>query len=222
MRRISAVTAATVSVGGLLAGPAQAGSGGSDQVRVTIADVVLAGYACTSAPVDLAVDVPAWAGWAVSVIAAPTGTPRLDAVGFGGRGPGSLRGSLLICPADSAGTWTATVTSRVLLSMSEFTVTFNVGKQQTSTVLTRVRSSSTIVRVRGSVLSTGGFAGRAPLSVQGLRPNGKWRLLGHTAANRKGVFRFDSPVSVRAVKVDYPGDNVTLASRARARAERIK
>jgi len=69
-------------------------------------------------------------------------------------------------------------------------------------------------------ISPGGFPGRAPLSVQGLRPNGKWRLLGHTAANRKGVFRFVAPVRVRAVVVEYPGDTVTLPSRARARAER--
>ncbi len=215
------MTAVSALVSGI-AGPAQAGSGGNDDVTVTISDVVLAGYACTTAPVDLAVDVPTWAGWAVSVVAAPTGSARLDAVGFGGRGPGSMQGSLLICPADSAGPWTAAVTSRVLLSTSEFTVTFDVGKQPTSTVLTRVRSSNSIVRVRGSVLSAGGFAGRAPLSVQGLRPNGKWRLLGHTAAGRKGVFRFAAPVGVRAVRVDYPGDDVTLPSRTRARAERFQ
>jgi len=212
--------AVTGCICALVAAPARAGSGGAGGVSVTIPDVILNGYGCTSAPVDLVVDVPAWTGWAVSVVAAPSGSARLDAVGFAGRGPGSMRGALLICPADSPGQWTATVDSRVLLTSREFVVTFDVAKQQTATVLTRVRNVGTVVRVRGTVLSSGGFPGRAPLSVQGLRPNGKWRLLGHTAANRKGVFRFVAPVRVRAVVVEYPGDTVTLPSRARARAER--
>ena len=199
----------------LAASPAAAGTGGADGVTVTIPDVLFASYDCQSAPVQVNVAVSDLALWAVAVSAAPAGKSQLDAVAFTGRGPMVATGSLLMCPADSAGSWTASVTSRVLLTQSRFTVPFEVRRLATTTTLTRVRNTDTGLKVKGTVLAQNGLAGRAPLTVRGLRKNG-WRTLGHTAARKNGEFRFVWPRSARSVAVIYPGDAVTVASDARA------
>ena len=203
----------------LAASPAYAGSGGADGVTVTVPDVVFASYDCQSAPVQLTVAVGDLAPWVVGVSAAPVGKKQLDAVAFSGQGPMVATGSLLMCPADSAGAWTAEVTSRVLVTQSRFSVAFEVRQLSTTTTLTRVRNTDTGVKVRGTVIAQNGLAGRAPLKIRGLRKNG-WRTLGHTAARKNGEFRFVWPKSAKSVIVDYPGDSVTLSSQARARAEK--
>ena len=203
----------------LVASPAHAGSGSTDGVTVTVPDVLFANYECQSAPVELTVSVSALIPWAVGVSAAPTGTKQLDAVAFTGQGPVSAAGSLLMCPADSAGSWTATVTSRVLLTQSQFSLPFEVRKLSTSTELTRVRTTDTGLKVKGTVFAQNGLVGRAPLTIRGLRKKG-WRTLGHTATRKSGSFRFVWPKSAKSVVVIYPGDNVTLSSEARATVEK--
>ena len=203
----------------LAASPAYAGSGGADGVTVTIPDVVFASYDCQSAPVQLTVAVADLAPWAVGVSAAPVGKKQLDAVAFTGQGPMVATGSLLMCPADSAGAWTASVTSRVLLTQSRFNVDFEVRKLSTTTTLTRVRNTDTGLKVTGVVIAQNGLAARAPLKIRGLRKNG-WRTLGHTAARKSGEFRFVWPKSAKSVVVSYPGDSVTLSSQARAKTEK--
>lgn len=200
----------------LTGSPAHADTGGVDGLSVSIGDVALAGYECATAPVTVAADVPAWAGWTIAVVAAPSGTQRLDAIGFQGRGPGADNGSLLICPADSVGTWTATVTTRVLLTRNQFLVGFTVTPLSSSTTITTARSVNSSVKVRGSVLASNGIAGRAALAVSGLR-NGKWRRLGHTYARKSGKFRFVTPRKAARVRVSYVGDAVTTSSNAVAR-----
>ncbi len=203
----------------LAATPAYAGSGGADGVTVTIPDVLFASYDCQSAPVQLTVAVGDLAPWVVGVSAAPTGKTQLDGVAFSGQGPMVATGSLLMCPADSAGAWTASVTSRVVLTQSTFAVPFEVRKLSTTTTVTRARNADTGLKVRGTVIAQNGLAGRAPLTIRGLRANG-WRTLGHTAARKNGDFRFVWPKSARSVIVKYPGDTVTLSSEARAAAEK--
>lgn len=199
----------------LVSSPAYAGSGGADGVTVTIPDAVFASYDCQTAPVQLTVAVSDLAFWAVGVSAAPSGKKQLDAVAFSGQGPMNATGSLLMCPADSAGTWTATVSSRVLLTESQFTVAFEVRKLATTTVVTKVRKTDSGLKVRGTVFAENGLVGRAPLTVRGLRKNG-WRTLGYTAARKSGQFRFVWPKSAKSVVVIYPGDSVTTSSEARA------
>ncbi len=209
-----------VCAGVLLASsPAHAGTGGADGVTVTIPDVLFASYECQTAPVQLTVSAPSLVPWAVGVSAAPVGKKQLDGVAFSGQGPMVATGSLLMCPADSAGAWTASVTSRVLLTQSQFTIGFEVRKLATTTALSRVRNTDTGLKVKGTVLAQSGLVGRAPLKVRGLRKNG-WRTLGHTAARKSGQFRFVWPKSATSVIVEYPGDTVTLPSEARAKAEK--
>ncbi len=130
MRLGAAVLAGTML---LAAAPAHADQGSADGISVTIDDVVLNGYSCTTTAVTVRADVPDWAGWTVAVVGGPAGQGRLDAVFFAGRGPASSTASLLICPADSVGPWTATVDTRVVLTQSQFTVGFTVDQVSTTT-----------------------------------------------------------------------------------------
>jgi hypothetical protein len=156
----------------------------------------------------------------VAVVGGPAGQGRLDAVFFAGRGPASSTGSLLICPADSVGPWTATVDMRVVLTQSQFTVGFTVDQVTTSTVIDSARLKASSVRVRGTVLGQDGVRPRGPVAISGLR-KGKWRALGNTYPRPRGTFRFVAPRKVTTVRAEYVGDTVTERSQARARVKPI-
>lgn len=200
--------------------PAHAGSGSAGGISVTIPDVVLASYDCTVAPVTVSVSADPLQGWTAAVTAGPTGKDRLDAVGFAGRGPAQVNGTLLMCPADSVGPWTATVDSRVVLTQSQFTVGFSVRQLTTTTSLVSVRTNGTVVRARGTVVAENGIPGRASVAIRGKR-NGTWRLLGHTEATEDGRFRFVAPRRVTQVRAEYLGDSVTEPSQAQMRAQKV-
>jgi hypothetical protein len=202
------------------AAPAHADQGSADGISVSVDDVVLTGYSCTTTTVTVRTDVADWAGWTAAVVGGPAGGGRLDAVGFGGRGPATMTGSLLICPADSVGPWTVSVDTRVVLTQSKFTVGFTVEQVPTSTVIDTARLKASSVRVRGSVLGHNGVRPRGPVAIRGLR-KGKWRALGHTYPRPSGTFRFVAPRNVTRVRAEYGGDTVTEKSQARARVERI-
>ncbi len=217
MRLGAAVLAGTML---LAAAPAHADQGSADGISVTIDDVVLNGYSCTTTAVTVRADVPDWAGWTVAVVGGPAGQGCLDAVFFAGRGPASSTASLLICPADSVGPWTATVDTRVVLTQSQFTVGFTVDQVSTTTAIDTALLKASSVRVRGSVRGDGGVRPRGPVAISGLR-NGTWRALGHTYPRPSGTFRFVAPRNVTRVRAEYGGDTVTEKSQARARVERI-
>lgn len=217
MRWFALVLAGAVVVGGTPAVAAQAAAGG---ITVAVADVELIGYACTTTTVTVTVDTAPLAGWTVAVVAGTAAAPRLDAVGFAGRGPATSTGSLLVCPSDGSGDWTATVDTRVVLTQNRFTVGFVVSRLPTETTISSARVKASSVRVKGAVSAGMSDRARGPLAVSGLR-KGTWRKLGHTYARKDGGFRFVAPRSVTRVRVDYAGDSVTLPSRAAARAKRV-
>ncbi len=168
------------------AAPAHADQGSADGISVTIDDVVLTGYSCTTTTVTVRTDVADWAGWTVAVVGGPAGRGRLDAVVFGGRGPASLTASLLICPADSVGPWTVTVDTRVVLTQSQFTVGFTVDQVSTTTVIDTARLKASSVRVRGSVLGQTVVCG----------PGARWRSAGcATARGERWATRIRAPAA---------------------------
>jgi hypothetical protein len=75
--------------------------------------------------------------------------------------------------------------------------------------------------VTGSAIAANGMAGRASLAVERLR-NGTWKTMGHTNANRNGVFRFLAPRRAEQVRVTYLGDSVTVQSQAQSAVTVIK
>lgn len=204
----------------LAAAPAHADSGPDGQISVSIADVTLTGYACTTTAVTVRAEVAQWAGWTAAVVAAPTAGSRQDAAAFAGRGPSTSTGALLICPAGAQGPWTATVDTRVVLSRSRFAVGFSVTRLGTRTEIVSARLKASSVRVKGRVLTNNDLRGRAALRIAGSRA-GRWRLLGHTYARQDGRFRFVAPRTVSVVRVQYLGDAVTLPSQARTRTQTV-
>ncbi len=213
---------ALVLTGAVVAGvtPAQAAQTTVGGITVNVADVELGGYACTNTEVIVTVDVAPLAGWTVAVVAGTSTASRLDTIGFAGRGPTTTAGTLLVCPADGSGEWTATVDSRVLLTQNQFTVGFVVTRRATETTISSARVKASSVRVKGAVTAGMSDRARGPLAISGLR-KGTWRALGHTYARRDGRFRFVAPRTVTRVRVDYAGDTVTLPSRAKAPAKKV-
>lgn len=217
MRPVVAVIVGSLA---LAATPAHADEAGDGQISVSIADVTLTGYACTTTTVTVRAEVPQWAGWTAAVVAAPTGGSRQDAVAFAGRGPTTSTGTLLICPAGAQGQWTANVDTRVVLTRSSFVVGFSATRLTTRTDIVTARVKSASMRVKGRVLADNAVRGRAALRVSGLR-KGRWRVLGHTYVRENGRFRFVAPRTVSRVHADYLGDAVTLPSQAGSRTRVI-
>lgn len=217
MRRAALVCAVVLASP---AAPAWAGAGGADGLSVTIPDVALTGYECSTGPVTVRADDSLTAPWVLAVSAAPVGRAELDRLVFVGIGGGQMSGSLLICPADSTGEWQATVQSQVLTSHQTYTVAFTVGKLATTTTVRSARRTGTALRVRGSVRAENGVPGRSSLAIRG-RWLGEWRLLGHTNARSDGRFRFVAPRRADRVRIEYLGDSATMPSRAAADVVRI-
>lgn len=217
MRRAALLCAVIIAVP---VAPARAGTGGADGITVTIADVVLSGYGCSSAQVTVRAAAPVIGPWVLAVSAGPVGRDPLDRLAFAGIGAGELSGPLLVCPADSSGDWVATVDSQTLTGRRTYPVAFTVRKLSTTTTVRSARATRTTVRVKGSVTAENGVPGRATLAVRGLR-DGIWRLLGYTNARDDGRFRFVAPGRVRRVLVEYQGDAATMPSSAGTKVARI-
>lgn len=158
--------------------------------------------------------------WVTTIQASPDGRSRLDAAAFADIGSNVMTKPLLICPLDSNGPWTAVVQTRLVTQTLQFSVPFTVSKVATASTVNRARYKNNVLRVSGSVLGVNGMAGRASVAVLRLR-NGAWHVLGHTNANRNGVFRFLAPRKAEQVRVEYLGDAVTLPSEAQLAVEVI-
>lgn len=205
----------------LVAGPAQAGTVTSGPVTVTIADATWTSYDCQTTPATLTVTVAEYVPWVTTIQASPNGASRLNATAFADIGSNVMTQPLLICPLDSNGAWTARVSTRFLTSTEEFSVPFAVSQLPTTTSVTSAKWRNRVLRVRGSVIAGNGMAGRASVQILRLR-DGVWRTMGHTNANRSGVFRFLAPRRAEQVRVVYLGDSVTLTSQAQSSVTVVK
>ncbi len=195
----------------LCAAPAHAGTVTNGPVTVSVNDATWTSYDCQTTTVTLTVTLAEYKPWLATVQASPNGRSRLDAAAFADIGSNVMTKPLLICPLDSNGAWTAAVQFRLLTDTIQFNVPFTVSQVATTTTLNEARYKNKVLRVTGSALGVNGMAGRASIAVQRLR-NGAWRTLGHTNANRNGVFRFLAPKKAEQVRVQYLGDAVTLPS----------
>lgn len=205
----------------LAAGPVHAGTGTSGPVTVSVNDATWTSYDCQTTTVTLTVTLAEYQPWVTTIQASPDGRSRLDATAFADIGSNVMTKSLLICPADSNGPWTAVVQTRLLSETIQFSVPFTVSKVASTTTLNRARYKNKVLRVSGSVLGVNGIAGRASIAVLRLR-DGTWRTMGHTNANRNGVFRFLAPKKAEQVRVDYLGDSVTLPSQNQGAVEVVR
>lgn len=215
--RIALGVAATLV---LSAAPAHAGTVTSGPVTVSVSDATWTSYDCQTTTVTLSVTLAEYQPWVTTIQASPNGRSMLDAAAFADIGSNVMTKPLLICPLDSDGPWTAVVKTRLVTDSIQFTVPFTVSKVATTTTLNRARYKNKVLRVSGSALGANGMAGRASIAVLRLR-NGTWRTLGHTNANRNGVFRFLAPKKAEQVRVEYLGDSVTLTSQAQGSVEVI-
>lgn len=198
--------------------PAQAGTVSSGPVTATVSDATWTSYDCQTTPATLTVAVGEFTPWLATVQASPNGRSRLDAAAFIDIGSNVVTHPLLICPLDSNGPWTASVQARFLTQTVTFDVPFTVSKLTTTTTITKARWRNRVLRVAGSAIADNGMVGRASLRVQRLR-DGAWRTVGHTNANRNGVFRFLAPQRAEQVRVIYLGDSVTLQSQSQSVVE---
>jgi len=217
VRVLTTIAAAVV----LAAGPAQAGTVTSGPVTVSIADATWTSYDCQSTPATITVTVEEYVPWVATIQASPDGASRLNATAFADIGSNVMTQPLLICPLDSNGAWTARVSTRFLNRTEEFRVGFTVSQLPTTTSITSAKWRNQVLRVRGSVIAGNGMAGRASLRILRLR-DGVWRTMGHTNANRNGVFKFLAPRRAEQVRVAYLGDTVTLTSQAQSTVTVVK
>lgn len=200
------------------AGPAHAGTVTNGPVTAGVNDATWTSYDCQTTTVTLTVTLAEYKPWLATVQASPNGRSRLDAAAFADIGSNVMTKPLLICPLDSNGPWTAVVQFRLLTDTITFSVPFTVSQVATTTTLNEARYKNKVLRVSGSALGANGMAGRASLAVLRLH-NGTWRTIGHTNANRNGVFRFLAPKKAEQVRVQYLGDSVTLPSQTQGGVE---
>lgn len=212
------IAAAVVLLG---TAPAHAGSASSGPVTVSVQDATWTSYDCQTTTATLSVSVEEYVPWVATIQASPDGKSQLNAAAFADIGSNTMTQPLLICPLDSNGAWTARVQARFLTQTVSFTVPFTVSHLTTTTTINSARWRNKVLRVTGSAIAANGMAGRASISVERLH-NGSWRNLGHTNANRNGVFRFLAPRKAEQVRVTYLGDSVTLQSQSQLAVTVIK
>jgi hypothetical protein len=210
-----------VAVVMLTASPAHAGTGSSGPVSATVQDATWTSYDCQTTQATISVSVEEYVPWLATIQASPDGKSQLNAAAFADIGSNTMTQPLLICPLDSNGAWTARVQTRFLTETVSFTVPFTVSQLTTTTTVSKARWRNDVLRVTGSAIAANGMAGRASLAVARLR-NGTWKTLGHTNANRNGVFKFLAPRRAEQVRVTYLGDSVTLGSQAQSAVTVIK